>query len=329
MKYLHSVRHYEQACPVTGQSTRSNGGTPLLSVGIPVFNGGGLLVEAIDSILGQTLADFELIIADNASTDETPEICAGYAARDSRIRVIRHRENIGAPRNWNFVARESRGRYFKWASASDRCAPQFLERCVASLEADSDLALCFPRTEFISTNGTRLGVCEADFEVMSQRPEVRFAEVCTRMTVNNAQSGVIRRDILLKTRLDRCYPHGDLALMAELSLLGKFRLLPEVLLYRRADPEHWTGRRTPLELEQMFRPGATRPRRLLRARRELDYFASAMVAPVPIAARARAAWFALRHLYWNRNEVTSELRSLLASGQRAASHRKVESELPR
>jgi glycosyltransferase involved in cell wall biosynthesis len=124
MNYLHSVRHYERACPVTGQSTRSNGGTPLLSVGIPVFNGGGLLVEAIDSILGQTLADFELIIADNASTDETPTICAGYAARDSRIRVIRHRENIGAPRNWNFVARESRGRYFKWASASDRCAPR-------------------------------------------------------------------------------------------------------------------------------------------------------------------------------------------------------------
>ena len=85
-------------------------------------------------------------------------------------------------------------------------------------------------------HGTGLGVCEADFEVMSQHPEVRFAEVCTRMTVNNAQSGVIRRDVLLKTRLDRCYPHGDLALMAELSLLGKFRLLPEVLLYRRADP---------------------------------------------------------------------------------------------
>ncbi len=189
---------------------------------------------------------------------------------------------------------------------------------MASLEADSDLALCYPRTEFISTNGTGLGVCEADFEVMSQHPEVRFAEVCRRMTVNNAQSGVIRRDILLKTRLDRCYPHGDLALMAELSLLGKFRLLSEVLLYRRADPEHWTGQRTPLELEQMFRPGATRPRRLLRVRRQLDYLASAIAAPIPIGTRAQAAKFALRDLYWNRDEVTTELRSLFVAARRAA-----------
>ncbi len=292
MKYLHSVRHYERAYPVSGQSTRSNGGTPLLSVGIPVFNGGRLLVEAIDSILGQTLADFELIIADNASTDETPTICAGYATRDSRIRVIRHRENIGAPRNWNFVARESRGRYFKWASASDRCAPRFLERCVASLEADSDLALCYPRTEFISTSGTGLGVCEADFEVMSQHPEVRFAEVCTRMTVNNAQSGVIRRDILLKTRLDRCYPHGDLALMAELSLLGKFRLLPEVLLYRRADPE------------ALDRPAhATRARANVQARCH---------APAPPAPCSPTNWITLPPL-WLRRYRSQRALELLGS----------------
>ena len=69
---------------------------PKVSIGLPVRNGGRHLGEAIDSILAQTFADFELIISDNASTDDTAAICATYAARDPRVRVIRQERNIGA-----------------------------------------------------------------------------------------------------------------------------------------------------------------------------------------------------------------------------------------
>ena len=288
-------------------------GSPLVSIGLPVFNGGHSLRTALDSLLAQTWTNLELIVADNASGDPTAEICAEYARRDARVRVHRHRENIGAPGNWNFVARQARGIYLKWAAASDVCAPTFLERCVAVLEAEADAVLCFPRTEFVSSDGTSLGLCDTDFEVLSDRPAERFAEVCGRMTVNNAQSGVIRLSALRKTQYDRYYPHGDLALMAELALLGRFRMVPKVLLYRRADPASWTGHRTPLELERLFVPSATRPRRLLRLRRQLDYLYSAVRAPIPVGDRVRAATFAARHLYWNRQEITSELRSMFSA----------------
>ena len=287
--------------------------SPLVSVGLPVYNGGPSLRAALDALLAQTLTDLELIVADNASNDSTAEICAEFARRDPRVRVHRHRENIGAPGNWNFVARQARGSYLKWAAASDLCAPTFLERCVAVLEAEPDTVLCFPRTEFVAGDGTSLGLCDADFEVLSARPAERFAEVCGRMTVNNAQSGVIRLAALRKTRYDRFYPHGDLALMAELALLGRFRMVPEVLLYRRADRESWTGNRTPLELERLFVPGAMRPRRLLRLRRQLDYLYSALRAPIPVVERMHAASFATRHLYWNRREVSFELRTLFGA----------------
>ncbi len=286
---------------------------PLVSVGLPVFNGERYLTQAMDSLLAQTVPNLELIVADNASTDSTADICAEYAKHDPRVRVHRHRENIGAPGNWNFVARQARGTYFKWASTSDLCAPTFLERCVAVLEAEPDVVVCFPRTEFISGDGTPAGACVGDFEVLSTRPAERFAEVCSRMTVNNAQSGVIRLTALRKTRLDRYYPHGDLVLMAELALLGRFRLLPEVLLFRRSDQESWTAQRTPLELERLFVPTATRPRRLLRLRRQLDYLASAVRAPIPLTERMRATSFALRHLYWNRREISEEFRSSLGA----------------
>ena len=288
-------------------------GSPLVSVGLPVYNGGPSLRAALDSLLAQTLTNLELIVADNASNDSTAEICEEYSRRDARVRFHRHQENIGAPGNWNFVARQARGSYLKWAAASDLCAPTFLERCVTVLEAEPDVVVCFPRTEFVSGDGTSLGLCDADFEVLSERPAERFAEVCSRMTVNNAQSGVIRLSALMKTQYDRYYPHGDLALMAELALLGRFRMVPEVLLRRRADRESWTGHRTPLELERLFVPGAARPRRLLRLRRQFDYLYSALRAPIPVADRLRAASFAARHLYWNRREISFELRSMFGA----------------
>ena len=66
-----------------------------VSIGLPVYNGAVWLSEAIDSLLAQTYGDFELIISDNGSTDDTQEICEQYAARDKRIRYERHETNRG------------------------------------------------------------------------------------------------------------------------------------------------------------------------------------------------------------------------------------------
>ena len=83
---------------------------PRLSIGLPVYNGEGLLAEALEALPGQSYEDFELIISDNASTDGTADMCRRYGKQDSRIRYIRQPYNIGLNRNHNFVVRQAKGR---------------------------------------------------------------------------------------------------------------------------------------------------------------------------------------------------------------------------
>ena len=75
---------------------RMLGKSPRVSIGMPVYNGAAFLKESLDSLLSQTYGDFELIISDNASTDETESICRSYAAGDPRVRYQRQEENRGA-----------------------------------------------------------------------------------------------------------------------------------------------------------------------------------------------------------------------------------------
>ena len=100
--------------------------SPRLSVGLPVYNGETYIGQSIESLLGQSYEDFELIISDNASTDSTADICRHYGKQDPRIRYVRQPRNIGLSPNHNFVVQQARGEYFKWAAADDLCAPTFL-----------------------------------------------------------------------------------------------------------------------------------------------------------------------------------------------------------
>ena len=89
---------------------------PLVSIGVPVYNGDNYLEATLDSILDQTFKDFELVICDNASTDRTEAICRNFAASDPRVRYHRQPRNFGAAPNYNDVYHRSRGKYFKWSS---------------------------------------------------------------------------------------------------------------------------------------------------------------------------------------------------------------------
>jgi glycosyltransferase involved in cell wall biosynthesis len=252
----------------------------LVSIGLPVFNGERYLAKSLRSLLDQTLGDLELIISDNASSDGTQAICEDVARLDPRVRYIRQLVNIGAPRNWNVVVHEARGELFKWASASDVCSPYLLERCVKALRSDPSVVLCYGRTGFIDEDEHPVDVMDSDIDVRDELPSVRFARVCYELRMNNAQNGVYRLDVLRRTRLDRLYPSGDMALMAELALYGKFRLLPDVLLFRRQSRETFTHMLTPLERQRVYDPKATAPMKLICARRHLVNVVSIARAPI-------------------------------------------------
>lgn len=117
-----------------------------LSIGMPVYNGEEYIRDALDSLLGQTFVDFELIISDNASTDTTEKICLEYARRDSRIFYFRQKENIGAVANFQFVFEHAQTNLFMWAAYDDKWAKNYLMDATGMLR-DEAIDFIFPAFE--------------------------------------------------------------------------------------------------------------------------------------------------------------------------------------
>ena len=114
-----------------------------VTIGLPVRNGEQYIADAIESVLRQTHADLRMVIADNASTDRTEEICRDHARRDSRVTYHRHPTNIGAGPNFDFTYRMAAGSpFFRWMAHDDLLSPTCLERSVAALRANPAATVC-------------------------------------------------------------------------------------------------------------------------------------------------------------------------------------------
>ena len=210
---------------------------PKVNIGMPVYNGQAFVAAAIDSLLAQTYTDFELIISDNASTDDTEEICRAYAARDARVRYDRLDENLGAVPNFNRVFKLSDSEYFKWAAADDVCAPTFLARCVETLDGDPSIAWCHTLSTHIDADGRELDDADAVAVSYASRKcgstSQRFNGVMFGGGGCLDSYGLIRSDVIQKTPLILPYYGAEKVFIAELALHGSYREVPEVLFYPR------------------------------------------------------------------------------------------------
>ncbi|MBU9698237.1 glycosyltransferase [Rhodobacteraceae bacterium HSP-20] len=113
---------------------------PLLTIGLPVYNGEQFLREALDSVLSQSFSEFVLIISDNCSTDNTLEILQAYAAMDNRIRLKQQAANIGAVENFRFVFDNCETEYFCWAAADDLLDKYWIEKLLQVAQQEPCLA---------------------------------------------------------------------------------------------------------------------------------------------------------------------------------------------
>ena len=118
---------------------------PLLTIGLPVFNGEKFLEQRIKSILSQTFENFQLIISDNASTDSTSEICLKYSKSDNRIRYTRQKENIGLWSNFYFLLEQANTKYFVWAAVDDIWEKKFLQKNISILESNKNVICCISK----------------------------------------------------------------------------------------------------------------------------------------------------------------------------------------
>lgn len=210
---------------------------PRVSIGLPVRNGARYLGEALDSLLGQSYPDFELIISDNASTDQTEAICRDYAARDPRVRYFRSNQDVGLANNFNYLFIRARGEYFKWAAADDIHEPDYLKRCLDVLEHDPSVVLAYGKASFIDGNGEPIVAADPGFNLQYEMARERFRHVMYASSWVNAIFGLMRSKSLAGTKLLPRYPGGDYSLLGELALLGKLVEVPDPLFRRRLHPE--------------------------------------------------------------------------------------------
>jgi glycosyltransferase involved in cell wall biosynthesis len=209
---------------------------PRLTIGLPVRNGARYLSQSLDALLAQDYEDFELIISDNASTDNTPDICRNYERSDSRVRVIRQNHNVGLTTNHNLVFDLARGELFKWASHDDLYSPTLLRRCIEALDEAPDVILAHSWTAKIDADGRVVDSRPYPLTTNSAHPATRFRSLLFDKGGDDIY-GVIRASVLRRVGPQQSHHNADRTVVANLALHGRFYQVPDWLYFRRDHAE--------------------------------------------------------------------------------------------
>ena len=127
-----------------------------VSIGMPVYNGANFIRQAIDSLLVQTHQNFELIISDNGSIDETSKICLEYAAADPRVKFSQNEVNLGAVKNFTKVLDLAMTDYFMWAAHDDIWESNYISTLIEIMEKDTQIVLAFTMFDGIDEQNQKL-----------------------------------------------------------------------------------------------------------------------------------------------------------------------------
>lgn len=198
---------------------------PLVSVGIPTFNGAHRIEKALSSLLDQDYPNLEIIISDNASLDKTRELCEQYSRQDSRITYHRQARNLGLMPNFEYLLHVARGKYFIFLSDDDAFAPGILSTCVDFLEQNDDYALVCGKVNH--WDGTKLFDCESGFSIQNTIPMVRAIKLYQSAKLGGLIHGMFRREMGNKLRL-KSILGNDWHFLAALAYKGKLFQLDQV-----------------------------------------------------------------------------------------------------
>jgi glycosyltransferase involved in cell wall biosynthesis len=202
---------------------------PPISVLLAVYNGGRYLRAAVDSILTQTLADFEFIIIDDGSTDGSSAVLAEYAAKDSRIRLV-SRPNKGLTATLNEGLALARGEFLARMDADDTALPPRFERQIAYLREHPECVLVGSRVMLVDPEGLPIRPWCHQLE----HTEIDAAHLNRGWPVVHP-AVMMRTDAVRKVGAyrDQYNTLEDLDLFLRLAEVGKLANLPEILLHYR------------------------------------------------------------------------------------------------
>lgn len=208
---------------------------PKVSIGFPVYNGEASMRRALDSLLGQDFTDFELVISDNASTDQTRRIGEEYADRDARVRFDRSERNVGAVGNFKRVLDLARGEYFMWAARDDAWCPGFVAALVRELDAHPEAGVAMTAVDRVFEDGAlhdRIRFV-GDDDPNRKDHAALIAATLSPLKYNLYVYGLFRADLLRKaTAICPDLPAWDRWLVLVVAFASRFRYVDEVLHVR-------------------------------------------------------------------------------------------------
>jgi Glycosyl transferase family 2 len=213
---------------------------PKVSVLVPTYEYAHFLPRALDSVLAQTFGDWELVVSDNASTDATPAVVAGYAEREPRLRAYRNDRNLGLFGNFARCLELARGEYVKFVCADDWLDPRYLEEGVAVMDANPGVGLLTSAGWLVDEEGETWGYATAG---LGRRPVVPAAEALRAQAEHLNVIGMPSNTLLRRTDVeavggfDPAYaPASDLHLWLKLLARGDLGWLPDPRTFMRIHP---------------------------------------------------------------------------------------------
>jgi glycosyltransferase involved in cell wall biosynthesis len=207
----------------------------LVSIGLPVRNAGDRIADVVRSVLAQEHANLELLITDNASTDDTEEVCRELARSDSRIAYHRQSQNIGLLNNFVYAIDQAAGTYFRWIGDDDRLEPDFASRCLGVFEADPRLVLVTTGISYTGGDGATATAAYAGTGLDSDDPVERFDEMLhllnqSYLLIDPLYAMVRRETVAAIPR--RNMLREDEVFATKLALAGPWAHIPDVLAHR-------------------------------------------------------------------------------------------------
>jgi glycosyltransferase involved in cell wall biosynthesis len=218
--------------------------TPRVSVVVPSYNNASFIEATMDSILGQTFKDFELVVADHSSSDGTWERLQRYSV-DPRVRLRRTETGGGAPRNWERVTTEARGELVKLVCGDDIIYPDCLRLQVEAMDANPSVVLVAAQRDLIDARGglvnARRGLDGLTGRVPG-RVAVRHTVVAGSNIFGEPACVLVRREILERAGgWDGRHPYViDEATYVNVLLLGDFLGIDTALAAFRLSSSQWS-----------------------------------------------------------------------------------------
>ena len=227
-------------------------------VTIPVYNEGPYILQTLESVAAQTYSDFQVLIADNASTDETERVCRDFCTRDARFHYARHESNLGATANFKYCFDNTESELFMWLGGHDMLHPEFLQEACSRMEADSGLSLVYSQTQWINEHNQVLGHTNGGNYVFQEplTPPARFIKMLNALDRCEAINQIIRRKFV--DLPFRPIVSADLVFLCHLAAHGPFARIERPLYIRREISkrtstmmERITGKRVAPQYEEL------------------------------------------------------------------------------